>query len=183
VYRVSRKENQKSGVGARCIVPKVGQVSRLSIGGEEKKMKIRTYKAQIKWVEGTKVETKIREFTVSIDEPLELRGTNTAPNPVELLLAALGGCIVLTYWGYAKKFGIEIEDLVINLEGDMIPGGWIDEKGRERRGFKQIRYEVQIKTKATEEKVLQLHKLVEEKCPVSDMLVNQTELKGEINII
>jgi len=167
----------------RCIVPKVGQASRLSIGGEEKKMKIRTYKAQTKWVEGTKVETKIREFKVGIDEPLELRGTNTAPNPVELLLAALGGCVVLIYRGYAKRFGVDIEDLVVSLEGDMIPGGWLDEEGRERRSFKQIRYEVQIKTKTTKEKVLQLHKLVEEKCPVSDMLINQTEVRKKINII
>jgi len=146
-------------------------------------MKIRTYKAQTKWVEGTKVETKIREFKVGIDEPLELRGTNTAPNPVELLLAALGGCVVLIYRGYAKRFGVDIEDLVVSLEGDMIPGGWLDEEGRERRSFKQIRYEVQIKTKTTKEKVLQLHKLVEEKCPVSDMLLNQTEVRGKINII
>lgn len=54
-------------------------------------MKIRTYKAQTKWIEGTKVETKIREFKVCIDESLEFRGTNTAPNPVELFLASLGG--------------------------------------------------------------------------------------------
>jgi len=51
-------------------------------------MKIHTYKAQTKLVEGNKTETKIREFKVYIDELLELRGTNTAPNPVELLLAA-----------------------------------------------------------------------------------------------
>jgi len=146
-------------------------------------MKIRTYKAQTKWLEGTKAETKIREFKVIVDEPLELKGTNTAPNPVELLLTALGGCIALTYHGYAKRFEVDIEDLIVNLEGDMIPGGWVDKAGRERRGFKQIRYEVQIKTKATEEKVLQLQKLVEEKCPVSDMLINQIELKGKINII
>ncbi len=85
-------------------MPKVGQASRQSIGGEEKKMKIWTYKAQTKWLEGTKAETKIREFKVIVDEPLELKGTNTAPNPVELLLTALGGCVALTYHGYAKKF-------------------------------------------------------------------------------
>ena len=146
-------------------------------------MKIRTYKAQAKLIEGSKVETKIREFKVYIDEPLELRGTNTAPNPVELLLAALGGCIVLTYRGYAKKIGIEIEDLVISLEGDMIPGGWVDEQGRERKGFRQIRYEVQIKAETPKERIIQLHKLVERKCPMSDILVNQTEVKGRINII
>jgi len=146
-------------------------------------MKTRTYKAQTNWIEGTKVETKIREFKVCIDEPLEFRGTNTAPNPVELFLAALGGCILLTYRGYAKKFGVNIEDLVVNLEGDMIPGGWIDEQGRERRGFKQIRYEVQIKTEAPEEKVRKLHKLVEEKCPISDVISYGAEAKGEVNLI
>lgn len=146
-------------------------------------MKTRTYKAQTNWIEGTKVETKIREFKVCIDEPLEFRGTNTAPNPVELFLAALGGCVLLTYRGYAKKFGVNIEDLVVNLEGDMIPGGWVDEQGRERRGFKQIRYEVQIKTEAPEEKVRKLHKLVEEKCPITDVINYGTEAKGEFNLI
>ncbi len=145
-------------------------------------MNIRTYKATTKWIEGSKAETEIREFKVKIDEPLELRGTNTAPNPVELLLAALGGCIVLTYRGYAKKYGIEIENIIVNLEGDMIRGGWVDEKGKERKGFKEIRYEVKIKTKAPVEKVDQLHKLVEEKCPVSDMLVNSTKVKGMFRI-
>jgi len=146
-------------------------------------MVVRTYKAQTKWLGGTKAKTRIREFKIDIDEPLELKGTNTAPNPVEILLAALGGCVALTYQGYAKKFEVDIENLVINLEGDMIPGGWIDEENRKRRGFEQIRYEVQLKTKASKEKIHQLHKLVEEKCPVSDMLSYNTEIKGRVSVI
>ena len=145
-------------------------------------MKVRTYKAQSKWIEGTKLETEIREFKVGIDEPVELRGTNTAPNPVELLLAALGGCVILTYRGYARQFKIDIKDLIINLEGDMVAGGWVDETGRERRGFKEIRYEIKIITETPEEEVRKLHKLVEEKCPVSDMLINSTEVKGILSI-
>lgn len=143
-------------------------------------MKINTYSAQAKWIEGTKVETKIRDFKVNMDEPIELKGTNTAPNPVELLLAALGGCVILNYRAYAKKFGVNIQDLTMNLEGDMISGGWVDEQDRERRGFKQIRYEVQVKTDAPEEKVQQLHELVEKRCAVSDMLSNKTEIVCEI---
>ena len=146
-------------------------------------MKIRTYKAETKWIEGSKTETKIRDFKISIDEPLEFKGTNTAPNPVELLLAALGGCVILANRGYAKKFGLNIEDLIVNLEGDMIPGGWLDEQGRQRRGFKQIRYEVQIRTKAPEERVRQLHELVEKKCPLHDILSNRTEIKSKIDIV
>ncbi|MGB6607757.1 MAG: OsmC family protein, partial [Atribacterota bacterium] len=68
------------------------------------------------------------------------------------------------------------------LEGDMVHGGWVDKEGRERMGFKQIRYEIKIKTEAPEEEVRKLHKLVEEKCPVSDMLINPTEVKGSVSI-
>jgi len=145
-------------------------------------MKIRTYKAQTKWIEGFKTETEIRKFKVDIDEPLELKGTNTASNPVEMLLAALGGCVAVTYRAYARKFGIEIEGLIINLEGDTIHSSWTDGEGKERSGFKQIRYEVQIKTKAPQEKVYQLHKLVEKKCSISDVLINPTEVKGSVSI-
>ena len=145
-------------------------------------MAVRIYKAQTKWLGGTKAKTRIREFKIGIDEPLELKGTNTAPNPVELLLAALGGCVALTYCGYARKFGVDIENLVVNLEGNMIPGGWIDKENRKRKGFKQIRYEVQLKTKSSKEKIHQLHKLVEEKCPISDMLCNNTEVKGRVSL-
>jgi len=52
----------------------------------------------------------------------------------------------------------------------------------ERRSFKQIRYEVKIKTEAPEEEVRKLHKLAEKKCPVSDMLVNPTKVKGIVSI-
>jgi len=145
-------------------------------------MKIRTYKAQTKWLEGFKTETEVRKFKVGIDEPLELKGTNTAPNPVEMILTALGGCVAVTYRAYARKFGVEIEGLTINLEGDTVHGGWTDKEGRERRGFKQIRYEVKIKTNAPEEKIQQLHKLVKEKCSVSDMLINPTNVKGSVSI-
>jgi len=120
-------------------------------------MAVKIYKAQTKWLGGTKAKTRIREFEIGIDEPLELKGTNTASNPV-------------------------VENLIVNLEGDMIPGGWIDKENRKRRGFKQIRYEVHLKTKTSKEKIHQLHKLVEEKCPISDMLCNNTKVKGRVSV-
>jgi uncharacterized OsmC-like protein len=41
--------------------------------------------------------SQIRGFKTTIDEPLELGGTDSGPNPVELLLAALGGCQEIVY--------------------------------------------------------------------------------------
>ena len=59
----------------------------------------------------------------------------------------------------------------------------MDEQGRERRGFKQTRYEVQIKTEAPEEKVRKLHNLIEEKCPITDVINYGIEAKGEFKLI
>jgi len=146
-------------------------------------MKIKTYKAETKWEKGTVLETKVREFSIRMDEPLELKGTNTAPSPVELLLAAAGGCIALTCRGYARKFRMEIEKMTVSFEGDLVRGGWIDTEDRERRGFKEIRFEVKIKTKAPSDKVRELLELVEKKCPISDMLSNPTEIKWDVTLI
>ncbi len=44
-------------------------------------MGIRTYKAQTKWIEGSKIETEIRGFKIRIDEPIDLRGLILLPTP------------------------------------------------------------------------------------------------------
>src|SRR5512147_1253692 len=36
-----------------------------------------------------------RQFKIAIDEPLELLGENTAPNPQELLMTAFNACITV----------------------------------------------------------------------------------------
>src|SRR5262245_20153096 len=38
-----------------------------------------------------------RRFKIDVDEPLELLGENTAPNPLEYLMAALNACIMVGY--------------------------------------------------------------------------------------
>ena len=51
-----------------------------------------TFSADSRQVEGLRSETKIRQFSMTIDEPPNLGGTDTGPNPVELVLAALATC-------------------------------------------------------------------------------------------
>ena len=80
-----------------------GQTSRLSIESREEKMNIRTYKAKTKWIEGNKAETEIREFKVRIDEPVELRGTNTAPQPGRITIGCLRWMCSINLSGLCKK--------------------------------------------------------------------------------
>jgi len=103
-------------------------------------------KAEAKWIQGTKVESETRGFKLTIDKPLEENGTNLGPKPAELSLQALGGCILFAYLYAAEKLRVEIEDLKVDVEGEVVPGGWIDEQNIERTGFKQVKFAVQVKT-------------------------------------
>ena len=41
---------------------------------------------------GTKVDAKIRDFTIHTDQPVSAGGGNSAPSPFDLFLASIGTC-------------------------------------------------------------------------------------------
>src|SRR6478735_11646973 len=77
---------------------------------------IASFSADSRQVEGLRSETKIRQFSLTIDEPESLGGTDTSPNPVELVLAALATCQEITYRAYATALGIPLESVSVKLE-------------------------------------------------------------------
>jgi putative redox protein len=54
------------------------------------------------------------------DEPADLGGDNTGPNPYELLLGALSACTVITLSMYTKRKGIEISSLSVEYTFDRV---------------------------------------------------------------
>ena len=56
------------------------------------------WKADVHWERGFRSLASVREFSpVASDEPAGLGGTDTAPNPVEQVAAALGNCLAVGY--------------------------------------------------------------------------------------
>jgi len=51
------------------------------------------------------VEAKVGDATLVIDEPVEVGGLGTGPNPYNLLAAALGACTTMTIRLYANRKG------------------------------------------------------------------------------
>jgi len=69
---------------------------------------------KIRLGEGTKVEAKVREFTVLTDQIEKVGGANEAPNPFELFLASIGTCAGFYVQAFCRKKdlptdGIELE--------------------------------------------------------------------------
>jgi uncharacterized OsmC-like protein len=116
------------------------------------------------------------EFEVIIDEPKSLGGTDTGMNPVELLLSALGACQAIVARVYAKKFNIKLDNLWIEVEGDLDTDGFLN-KSDVRPGYSDIRYNIHIETDAPREKVEEFVAFIESKCPVGDTIANPVNLK------
>jgi len=130
-----------------------------------------TFKANVKWEQSGVLSTAhINNHKVLIDEPLTLGGTDKGPNPVEYILAALGGCINVLVISFAENFDVEIKDVKVELEGDLDPDGFLGVNPDARVGYEEIRYTIHIDSPSPEEKVEALIKHVEKYCPVKDTL-------------
>jgi uncharacterized OsmC-like protein len=139
-------------------------------------------KAQVKWIQGTKLESETRGFKLVIDKPLEENGTNLGTKPAELSLQALGGCILFAYLYAAEKLRVDIEDLKVEVEGEVVPGGWTDEQNIERAGFKQVKFAVQVKTKHSEETIKKVQQLAKKVSPMFDNFSHAVKLEDSFSI-
>jgi uncharacterized OsmC-like protein len=54
-----------------------------------------------------------------VDEPPQLLGDDTAPNPTEALLAALGTCVAVGLQANSVARGWKIRGIAVDLEGDI----------------------------------------------------------------
>lgn len=128
------------------------------------------WRADVRWTGAFRSEAKVRGFApLPSDEPRALGGTDTAPNPVEQLLAALGNCLAVGYAANAAAAGIEIKDLRIALEGDIDLRTFLG-LAAGNAGYESIRVKVHLTAGATEQQLQALHEKVVSTSPVGHTL-------------
>ncbi len=140
------------------------------------------FKIQASWLAGTQVESKTREFKILLDKPEEENGTNLGPKPSEVTLQALGGCLIFAYLYAANRLEIAIDGLRVNIEGEMVSGGWMDENNVKRTGFKNVRFEVEVKTNHSEEEIERVHSLALKASPMYDNFINPIKVAGSFSV-
>ena len=131
---------------------------------------------------GFTVRSEVRGFTVPIDEPRELGGNDTAPNPVELLLAALGGCQEIVYRAFAAVLGIEIHNIEVHAKGYIDLHGFLG-LADVPAGFTNVSFTTRIVSPASPESISQLAALVEKHCPVQDTLARPIPVSGKVELL
>jgi uncharacterized OsmC-like protein len=84
-------------------------------------------------------------FAIDIDEPFELLGENTAPNPQEVLMSALNACVMVGCVVGAAAKGITLVRLEIEIRGELDLRGFLGIDASVRPGYEKIHYVVHIK--------------------------------------
>lgn len=139
-----------------------------SVDPATKKIGIRHVKATN--AAGTRTRIQVRDFAPTYtDEPASLGGTNTAPSPLETVLVALVGCDGVIINGVAEAMGFAYSGVEFFAESQ------IDVRGPKgvpgvRPYFESAKIDIVLYTDEPPERVAQLQKNVEFRCPVMNLL-------------
>jgi putative redox protein len=140
---------------------------------DSERAKVR-YRSISALVEGLRCETQTRDFKLTVDERTLLGGTDQGPNPMELILTALGACQEITYRLYADLLGIPLDGVVVEVTGDVDLCGFFSVDDEARPGYTGIAAEVIIDSPASDDDIERLKEAVESHCPVLDIIGNAT---------
>ncbi len=121
-----------------------------------------------------------RNFTIVCDEPRELLGQDTAPNPQELLLSALNACMVVGYVALAAQRGITLDDCRIETEGELDIRGFLGLDETVPPGYRRISYTVHLVGDGTREQFEEIHQIVMATSPNYFNLAQPVQMCGRL---
>jgi uncharacterized OsmC-like protein len=121
-----------------------------------------------------------RSFTIAADEPHELLGTDSAPNPQELLMSAVNACMVVGYVAQAAIRGITLDSCRIETEGEVDLRGFLGIDETVPAGYRRISYTVSIEGDGTREQFDEIHQAVMAASPNYFNMVQPIQMVGRL---
>ncbi|MBA2435086.1 MAG: OsmC family protein [Chthoniobacterales bacterium] len=120
-------------------------------------------------------EATAGKFTFQVDEPISAGGTESAPDPYDYLLAALGSCTSMTVGWYARRQKIPLESITVRLRHSRIHAR--DETCETKAGMlDRIDLDLQLTGPITTEQHAKLME-VAAKCPVHRTLKSEIDIR------
>jgi putative redox protein len=125
---------------------------------------------------GLAQDITIGPHRLAADEPASLGGTDTGPNPYELLLAALGSCTSMTVTLYARRKQWPLESVTVRLSHSKIHAADCAECETKSGLLDHISREVELGGPLSPEQRSQLQAIAA-KCPVHRTLVSEIAIE------
>lgn len=124
------------------------------------------------WEDGIRSTNRIRHFEAfSMDEPVELGGTDAGGTPLEYIAAALNGCKAVMIPLIAKELNFSFTGISFSTTGIVDVRGLMGEADV-KTYFQKVRFTLEIETEESEDALLKLKEAVERRCPVYNLFVD-----------
>ena len=158
---------------------------------EDPKKAIVGFDVTTRWTGQTRSETIVEGYTIGgervtrrhkivADEPHELLGADSAPNPQELLMAAFNACITVGYVANASIKGITLDTVEIKTRGELDLRGFLGLSDDVAPGYEAISYDVRLKGDGTPEQYEEIHQAVMKTSPNYFNLNRPIRLNGTL---
>jgi uncharacterized OsmC-like protein len=138
------------------------------------------FKTITTWKDGALAETTARSFKIKTDEPTPLGGGDTAIDPMELILGALGSCLTIGWVTQANLRKINYKKLEIEVVAPFDLRGYFALDKKIRPGFASLQYNVKVESDADKKTLEEIKIAAENTSPMFDNILNKTEIKGNV---
>lgn len=141
------------------------------------------FRSAHRWISGTHNQGTIRGFygagqehlhlnetVIDADHPAVLVGADNAPTPAELLLNALGACLMSGLANIAAARGIDLDEVTATVEGDINLLGILGLDPGVRNGYEAIRVVFHVKGDAEAERLSALVEQSRQRSAVFDVV-------------
>jgi uncharacterized OsmC-like protein len=152
---------------------------------------IAKFSVSTEWKGGTRSQSRVdawqlggkrfpKRFRIESDEPTELCGNNTQPNPQEYLMAAFNACMMVGYVAGASIRGIELESVEIETQGELDLRGFLGLDKTVKPGYESMHYVVRIRGNGTPQQFKEIHDTVIATSPNRWNIANPINLTSEL---
>jgi uncharacterized OsmC-like protein len=148
-----------------------------------------TWRSTCSWVHGTYSKSTVTTFsglgqdqahraafTFEADHPACFASEDRGATPVEIVLSALGSCLMAGVAAVAQNRGIQLRSVTATVEGNMNILGILGGDPDVRNGFNDVRVHFDIDADATPEELEALVAQSQKRSAVFDIMTNPTRV-------
>jgi uncharacterized OsmC-like protein len=152
------------------------------------------FRATNRWIAGAHNRSRIKDFrgaggedtsrdeafVLDAGEPAVLLGTDTGPNPAEIVLHALAACLTTSLVYVAAARGVRLTEVTSTLEGDIDLRGALGLDPDVRNGYEGIRVTFSVRGDAPPEKLREVVERAQKRSAVFDMVTNGVDVAVDV---